>query len=160
MVVTDTPVIRRIQAQDLSGAIRLVQIESASNEWVDDIPQMLEAACLGDGRELRAVCVREREQVVGVGLYCLIAGAVGTAAIHAILVAPQERGRGFGSTIARFIRDDLQAIGARLIIAELPDDDRVSEYRAILWGIGLKEESRIPDYYKDGISRLQMRLDL
>ncbi|HEY8166896.1 MAG TPA: GNAT family N-acetyltransferase [Gemmatimonadaceae bacterium] len=158
--MTDTLTIRRIQAEDLSGAIRLVQSEAASNEWLDDIPEMLEAAVSGDGRELRAVCIREREQVIGVGLFGSIAGTIGTAAIHAILVAPQERGRGFGSQIARFIRDDLQAIGARLIIAELPDDHRVSEYRAILWGIGLKEESRIPDYYSDGISLLQMRLDL
>jgi ribosomal protein S18 acetylase RimI-like enzyme len=149
-----------MQQADLPGAIRLVQSEAASNQWLDSIPEMLESAVNSDGREIRAVCIMEGEHVAALGVYGLVAGAVGTGDIHAILVAPDARGQGLGSSIARFIRDELEALGTRLIVAELPDDRTVSAYRAILWGIGLKEESRIADYYRDGVSRLQMRLDL
>jgi ribosomal protein S18 acetylase RimI-like enzyme len=156
-VATD---IRRIQPADLPAAIALVEREAASNEWLGRIPELLDLAANGDGRETRACCVAEGADIIGIGVYGSIAGTIGTTAIDAILIAPQARGRGLGPAIARFIRDDLRASGARLIIAELPDDRRLSEYRAVLWGIGLKEESRIADYYRDGTSLLQMRLDL
>jgi ribosomal protein S18 acetylase RimI-like enzyme len=156
-VATD---IRRIQQADLPSAIALVEREVASNEWLGRIPELLDQAANGNGRETRACCVWDDAKIVGIGVYGSIAGTVGTTAIDAILVAQQARGRGLGPAIARFIRDELRASGAQLIVAELPDDRRVSEYRAVLWGIGFKEESRIADYYRDGTSLLQMRLEL
>jgi len=152
--------IRPLQPAELPAAIRLVESEAQSNEWLEPIPEMLEEAARGDGRERRAICVSDGDDIVGLGVYGFITGTEGTATIDAIVIAPDVRGKGLGSGIARYIREDVRAAGGRLMIAELPSDPAISEYRAVLWGCGFRQESRIEDYYRDGMSLLQLRLEL
>jgi hypothetical protein len=44
--------------------------------------------------------------------------------------------------------------GARLVVAEIPDDSRLANYRAVLATSGLAGVARVDDYYRDGVALL------
>jgi ribosomal protein S18 acetylase RimI-like enzyme len=48
----------------------------------------------------------------------------------------------------------------RVIFAEVPADPYLVRYRALLIAHGFMEESRIDDYYRDGVPQIISRLDL
>jgi hypothetical protein len=48
----------------------------------------------------------------------------------------------------------------RVIFAEIPADSHLIRYRALLISYGFVEETRIEDYYRDGVSQIISRLDL
>ena len=48
----------------------------------------------------------------------------------------------------------------RVIFAEMPADPYLVRYRALLISHGFLEETRIEDYYRDGIPQIISRLDL
>jgi len=55
---------------------------------------------------------------------------------------------------------DLASRRMRVIFAEMPADPYLVRYRALLISHGFFEETRIEDYYRDGISQIVSRLDL
>jgi hypothetical protein len=55
---------------------------------------------------------------------------------------------------------DLASRRLRVIFAELPADPYLVRYRALLISYGFFEESRIDDYYRDGIPMIVSRRDL
>jgi ribosomal protein S18 acetylase RimI-like enzyme len=98
--------------------------------------------------------------VIGLGVFGFIAGTVATGMIHCILVAPRSRRAGIGDRLLTRISTDLKAMGARIIVAEVPGDLAVMRFRALLLSHGFVEESRIEDYYGDGIPQIISRCEL
>jgi hypothetical protein len=47
-----------------------------------------------------------------------------------------------------------------MIVAEVPGDPSVMKYRALLIAYGFREETRIDDYYRDGVAQIISRFDL
>jgi ribosomal protein S18 acetylase RimI-like enzyme len=106
-------------------------------------------------------CVAERDgEIVGFGVYGIVAGTVGTGMIHAILVAPRSRRAGIGLRILEYAVADLASRRIRVIFAEMPADPYLVRYRALLLSFGFFEETRIEDYYRDGIPQIISRKDL
>jgi ribosomal protein S18 acetylase RimI-like enzyme len=106
-------------------------------------------------------CVAERDgELVGFGVYGFVSGTLGTGMIHAILVAPRSRRAGIGARILEYSTADLASRRMRVIFAEMPADPYLVRYRALLISHGFFEETRIEDYYRDGISQIISRLDL
>jgi hypothetical protein len=58
------------------------------------------------------------------------------------------------------IASDLSQAGCRLIFAEIPGDAAVVRYRALLLAYGFTEETRIDDYYRDGVPQIISRFEL
>jgi ribosomal protein S18 acetylase RimI-like enzyme len=146
--------------QDLAAALALLAWEQEKNPWVERLPELLRAAVDAPQGEYRA-CVAERDgEVVGFGVYGLIAGAVGTGVIHGVLVAARSRRAGIGLRIILHIAQDLAQSGARLIVSEIPGDAAAMKYRALLIAYGFAEETRIDDYYRDGVPQIISRFDL
>ncbi len=159
------PALRRLDVhaareQDLAAALALLAWEQEKNPWVHRLPELLRAAVDQPKGEYRA-CVAERDgEVVGFGVYGMVAGAVGTGAIYGVLVAPRSRRAGIGLRIMLHIAQDLSQSGARMIIAEIPGDSVAMKYRALLIAYGFSEETRIDDYYRDGVPQIISRFDL
>lgn len=146
--------------QDLAAALALVAWEQEKNPWTLRIPEILRAAIDDPEGEYRA-CVAERDgEIVGFGVYGLIAGARGSGILHGILVAPRSRRAGIGLRIVLHVATELANAGARVIVAELPGDPCVMRYRALLIAYGFLEETRIDDYYRDGVPQIISRFDL
>jgi len=152
--------IRAARESDLAAALGLLEWELTKNPWMGRTTELLKEATRGKGREVMA-CVAEREgELVGFGVYGFVAGTVGTGVIHAILVAPRSRRAGIGARILEYAAADLASRRMRVIFAEMPADPYLVRYRALLLSHGFFEETRIEDYYRDGISQIISRLDL
>jgi ribosomal protein S18 acetylase RimI-like enzyme len=146
--------------QDLAAALALLAHEQEKNPWMQRVPELLKAAVDDPNGEYRA-CVAVRDgELVGFGAYGTVAGTVGTAMLHAVLVAPRSRRAGIGLRIILHIASELVKSGHRMIIAEIPGDSAVMRYRALLLAYGFTEETRIEDYYRDGIPQIISRFDL
>lgn len=146
--------------QDLAAALALLAWEQEKNCWVGRIPELLRCAIDDPSGEYRA-CVAERDgEIVGFGVYGTIAGASGTGVLHGVFVAARSRRAGIGLRILLHISQDLANVGARMIIAELPGDPSIVKYRAMLLAYGFVEETRIDDYYRDGVPQIISRFDL
>ena len=159
------PALKRLEVRaaregDLAAALALLEGELTKNPWMERTGDLLKEAVRGKGREVMA-CVAEREgELVGFGVYGIIAGALGSGIIHAILVAPRSRRAGIGARILEYATADLASRRMRVIFAEMPADPYLVRYRALLISHGFLEETRIEDYYRDGISQIIARLDL
>jgi len=152
--------VRAACEDDLVALLPLLDWEINRNPWIVRVPEMLRSAVKEPDGEDRA-CVAHRDgELVGLGVYGMIGGTVRTGMIYAILVAPRSRRAGIGSRILFHAVDELAAAHARRIFAEVPGDPYVVRYRAMLISYGFMEESRIDDYYRDGIPQIVSRVDL
>lgn len=159
------PALRRLDVHaaresDLAAAIALVTAEQQKNPWMSRVPDFVRGAVADPVGEHRA-CVAERDsEIVGLGIYGMLSGALGTGMIHSVLVAPRSRRAGIGLRIVDHAAMEMKSAGARIIIAELPGDTVTMRYRALLISFGFVEETRIDDYYRDGTPQIISRLDI
>jgi ribosomal protein S18 acetylase RimI-like enzyme len=152
--------VRAAREEDLAAALALLDWEQQKNPWMERTAEILTAAVQKPGHEYLA-CVAERDgELVGFGLYGFVSGAIGTGIVYAVLVAPRSRRAGIGQRILEFATADLKSRRMRVIFAEIPADAHLFRYRALLISYGFVEETRIEDYYRDGVSQIISRLDL
>ncbi len=159
------PAMRRLEVhaareQDLAAALALLAWEQEKNPWLERLPELMKLSIDHPSGEYRA-CVAERDgEIVGFGVYGMVAGTVGTAVIHGVLVAPRSRRAGIGLRIILHIAQELANAGARMIVSEIPGEAAAMKYRALLIAYGFFEETRIDDYYRDGVPQIISRFDL
>ena len=159
------PALKRLEVRpardgDLAAVRALLEWELPKNPWLERTAELFSEAVIKPKGETQAcVAVRDSE-IVGFGVYGIVAGAIGTGNIHAILVAPRSRRAGIGLRILEYATADLASRRIRVIFAELPGDPYLVRYRALLLSYGFFEETRIDDYYRDGIPQIISRLDL
>jgi Acetyltransferase (GNAT) family. len=152
--------VRAVRESDLAAALALVERGRAEIRGFDRVPEILEQAARGVSGEYDA-CIIERDgECAGVGVYGLVAGTVGTAALYAVVVAKTAWQAGTGRAIVAHVVTYLTSRGVRLVVAELPGHESLSGYRLLLEEEGFVEESRVDDYYEDGIPLVQYRLEL
>jgi ribosomal protein S18 acetylase RimI-like enzyme len=80
--------------------------------------------------------------------------------MHAMAVAPDSRRHGLARALIDTFVATLKTRGARLILVEFPDAPELAIGRALLEQCGFREQSRVPDYFRDGIALCFLRLDL
>ena len=151
--------VRAAREEDLAAAFALLQFEQAKNPWVSRIPEML-ASSIDDPARYYRSCVAIRDgELIGFGICGMLAGAAGTGMIYSVLVAPRSRRAGIGQRILFHMSTELVGLGARVIFAEIPADPSIMRYRALLISHGFMEESRIDDYYRDGVPQIISRFN-
>ncbi len=152
--------VHAVREEDLAAALALLAWEQEKNQWLTRLPELLRAAVDDPTGEYRA-CVAVRDgELVGFGVYGLVGGTVGTAVIYGVLVAARSRRAGIGLRVMLHMMQDLTGTGTRMIFAEVPGDAIVMRYRALLLAYGFVEETRIDDYYRDGVPQIISRFDL
>ena len=150
--------VRPAREEDLGAALELIEEERRRNQWLEAIPDLLAGSIRGTTGDTWA-CIGESEAgCVGVGLYGIVAGTVGTGVVQAV-VTTDARSDAVGLAIFGYMLDLLQRHSARLVTAELPEDSSVDRYRLLLQASGFVQESRVEDYYADGVSLLHYRFD-
>ena len=159
------PALKRLEVRaaregDLAATLALLEWELSKNPWMGRTSELVRDAIRTRGHEAMA-CVAERDgELVGFGVYGVVAGTLGTGTIYAILVAPRSRRAGIGARLLEYACADLASRRMRVVFAEMPADPYLVRYRALLISFGFLEETRIEDYYRDGISQIISRLDL
>lgn len=105
------------------------------------------------GGEYQAVVAEQDGRPVGVVVFGLVAGSQGAGSLYAAAVAPDYRRRGVGRALVRAAAESLRAVGARFVIAEVPDDPRATaHFVELVASTGFTEAARVPDLYRDGVA--------
>lgn len=121
----------------------------------------LELAALAPGAEARALGSVCGERLDGVIVFGAFAGASGAGRIHLVIVDEASRRAGIGRSLAEAAIAQMRAARARFVLAELPDDAHaLPGANTFFAAIGFREESRVENLFRDGISLSFMRRDL
>jgi len=78
----------------------------------------------------------------------------GTYDLYWMAVAPEAQGRGFGRGLVVWLEKKVSEAGGRLILIETSSQPKYEKTREFYLGLGFKEASRIPDFYRVGDSRI------
>lgn len=154
-----TVVVRPAREEDLAASLRLIEEAQRRNQWLEPIPEILTSAIRGTAENTWACVAISEVDCVGVGVYGSVAGTVGTAAVQAIVTGTDPGSGSVALAILGYILDLLKRHGTRLATAELPEVSSLNHYRLLLQACGFVQESRIEDYYSDGVSLLHYRFD-
>lgn len=146
--------VRPAAVADRAALEAFIDRDTAGTAYADVPRYFLRLAFEARSSEARAAVAERNGEVIGFALYGDVAGSAGTARMHFISVAASARLRAVGRSLCAAAVADLVAGGARLVIAEVPDDPVLVSGRALLTRCGFAEEARVPDYYRDGVALL------
>lgn len=149
---TATFSIRRPVDSDRAAMYAFIAHDAAGTPYADVPLYFLRLALDGRVTESRAVVAERDGEVLGFALYGEVAGAVGTGRVHFVGVTASSRLNAVGVGLCEAAVADLAAAGARMVVAELPDDALLVSGRALLARCGFAEVARVPDYYRDGVA--------
>jgi ribosomal protein S18 acetylase RimI-like enzyme len=110
--------------------------------------------------EASAIVAESDGRLVGVAVFGLVAGAEGAGKMHGMAVAPEAQRHGIARALIEAFVEDLQQRGARFVLVEFPDAPELAGGRTLLQHAKFVEESRIKDYFRDGIALVFLRRDL
>jgi len=128
--------------------------------YIDRAMEVLQLAERGHDHEHRALVIARDGTVAALALYGAVAGALGVNKLHAAVVAPSVSVADVGHRLVSAILDEARSEGARLVVAEMPDDPAIGQVRALLASVGFEEEARVPDFYRAGVALTLLRLEL
>jgi L-amino acid N-acyltransferase YncA len=128
--------------------------------YIDRAMEVLQLAERGHDDEHRALVIARDGTVAALALFGAVAGAIGVRKLHATILAPSVSAADVGARLVTAVLDESRGEGARLVVAELPDDPVMGQTRALLASVGFEEEARVPDYYREGVALTLLRRDL
>jgi ribosomal protein S18 acetylase RimI-like enzyme len=140
---------RRAVVDDRPAMRALVEHDLAETPYATVAEYFLRLANDGAANESRAIVAERAGEVVGFALFGEVAGAIGTGRMHFVSVTASARLHAIGVGLCEAAVADLASKGARLIVAEVPDEPLLSPGRALLARCGFVETARVPDYFRD-----------
>jgi hypothetical protein len=127
--------------------------------YVDRVVELLAAAEHGDP-DNRALIIERDGTVAALAIYGAVAGTANTWRLSAAIVAPVVDVTEVGKAIVGTVVEHVKAYGARLLVAEMPEDPALIRSLALLQTNGFKEEGRVRDFFRDGVALIFLRKDL
>lgn len=145
----------------LPAAAQLLMRALALSPYAPEAMESLELAARSPDAELRALASVRGNSVHGVIAFGTFAGAVGAGRLHLVVVDEASRRDGVGRSLIEAAVARLRGEGARFLLAELPDDARALPHaREFLERLDFREESRVENFYRDGVSLALLRREL
>jgi hypothetical protein len=151
--------VRAAREEDLGAALGLIEEGRRRNQWLEPIPELLTSAIRGTAGSTWACVAVSDIACVGVGIYGIVAGTVGTGVVQVVVNATNAHSDSVALAIVGYMLDLLRQHGARMVTAELPEHSSVDNYRSVLQASGFVQEGRVENYYADGVSLLHYRFD-
>jgi len=140
----------RSAVDDDRAAMRaLVEHDLAGTPYATVVEYFLRLASDGASNESRAIVAERAGEVVGFALFGEVAGAIGTGRVHFVSVTASARLHAIGVGLCEAALADLASNGARLIVAEVPDEPLLLPGHALLGRCGFVETARVHDYFRD-----------
>ena len=127
--------------------------------YVDRVIELLTEAARGD-TDTQALVIERDGTVAALALFGEVAGTVRTWRLHTVLLSPRVEMRDVGHAIVEGLVDRVRALGARMLVAELPADAAYGRSLSLLRACNFDQEGRIPDYFRDEVALLFLRRDL
>ena len=151
---------RPLVPEDAQGTRTLLMGALGITPYIDRALEVLELAERGNDPEHRALVIARDGTVAGLVLFGTIAGTIGGARLHTAALAPGVGADDVGDRLMRAMTGVLREAGARFLLAEMPDDPALGKVFALLREHEFREESRVPDFYREGVALTFLRLDL
>jgi hypothetical protein len=151
---------RALDVGDAASARALVYAALGVTPYVDRVVELLEDAVRGKDREAKALVVERDGTIAGLAIYGLVAGTSGAAKLHALVLDRGVSADDVGGRLTLAAAAAAAQLGARLLIAELPDDPAVGAIPGVLLRHGFHEEARIPDFFREGVALSFLRREL
>ena len=107
--------------------------------------------------EARALAAERAGECVGLVVHGTVAGTAGAGRVYLVAVTASARLQGTASRLLDAAIAELHRARARFILAEVPDDPRLAPGRELLLRAGFAEESRVADFYADGVALTFLR---
>jgi hypothetical protein len=128
--------------------------------YVDRAMEILSLAERGHDPEHRALVIARDGTVAGLVLFGTIAGTVGGAKVHIAMLAPGVNVADVGARLLDAVAVAAREGSSRFLVAEMPDDPALGRSIELLRACGFSEESRVPDFFRDGVALSFLRRDL
>jgi ribosomal protein S18 acetylase RimI-like enzyme len=78
----------------------------------------------------------------------------GTYDLYWMAVAPEQQGLGLGKELVHWLEKRVVEEGGRMVLIETSSQPKYAPTRRFYTGLGYKEISRIPDFYRRGDDRI------
>lgn len=145
----------------LPEAVLLLERVLSGTPYLDGAVETLASAVQSPGAGGRAMGTIVDEHLESVIVFGFFGGAHGAGRLNLTVVEPEARRARMGWLLVEDAIDQLRHHGARFVLAELPDDPRaLIGAREFLESMRFREESRVENFYRDGIALSFMRRDL
>ena len=128
--------------------------------YVDRVVEVLDQAARGGDPEAQALIIERDGTIAGLVLFGVVAGTRGAARVHALVLNRGVDADDVGGRLVGAAASALALSGARLVVAELPDDPALGPVPGVLLRSGFREEARVPDFFRDGVALSLLRRDL
>ena len=138
----------------------LVEAEISRSRYRSAPRAALESVIAGTDPDSHGLIALREERVSGLVIFGTIAGSVGAGRLQLIITEPGARRVGIATALVHeaFLR--LRHGGARFTIVEIPDDPELAPGLALLRRCGFEEESRVADFFRDGVALMLLRREL
>lgn len=149
--------IRPMQAQDKPRVLELVRATRMfTPAEVAVAEELIDIYLDRPGQKDYEVVVveNEREETVGYMTWGPTPMTEGAYDIYWMAVSPSEQGKGWGKALVRWLEDELQERGGRMILIETSSQPKYAATRRFYANLDYKEVARIPDFYRPGDDRI------
>lgn len=153
--------IQALTATDLESVRAIV---ASTEMFYDDEIEMavdLGAECVSAGPEesgYHAYLAFDGAEPVGYICFGPTLLTQGTYDLYWLVVDKKVQGRGFGKELVKFVARAVRTMGGRLVIAETSGREDYVPTRAFYDRAGFKNVGEIPDFYREGDSKVTYML--
>jgi ribosomal protein S18 acetylase RimI-like enzyme len=133
------------------------EIERSGYPW--SVRSAVDAVLRGNDPESRGLVAVEDGRVVGFAVFGAIAGAVAAGRVQLVVTHRDARRRGIAAMLVGRAVAELAADGTRVAFAELPEDPESSSVKRLLIRCRFRIDSRVADYFRDGVDLVILRHD-
>jgi ribosomal protein S18 acetylase RimI-like enzyme len=121
----------------------------------------LRSAVNAPGTDGRALASMSGDDMEGVIVFGIFGGTSGAGRLHFVVVESRARRAGIARALVDAALDALRTDDARFGLAELPADPHdLPDARDFLNALGFAQESRVEDFYRDGVALSFLRREL
>lgn len=152
--------VRALRQEDLDAVSRLIRLDLQSSNYPYAARSALEALVGGADPDTSGLIAERGGDVAGVIVHGLIAGSVGAARLQWVVTDPSARHTGVARQLVVASLDALRQRGARVTFVELPGDPSLDPVKRLLTACGFAIETRVRDFYRDGVDLAVYRRDL
>lgn len=149
--------VRAMRPEDRESVLEIIRdTEMFTPQEIAVAEELIDIYLNRPGRKDYFLAVVEDENggVVGYLAYGPTPLTQGTFDMYWMAVAPEAQGRGYGKEMVRWVEDRVKAENGRMILIETSSQPRYQPTRWFYGGLGYKEISCIPDFYKPGDDRM------
>jgi ribosomal protein S18 acetylase RimI-like enzyme len=145
----------------LDRACAVVDRALHDTRYVAGALDALRSAVHAPGADGRALAGMSGDDIDGIVVFGIFGGTSGAGRLHFVAVEHHARRAGVGRALVDAAIDALRTENARFVLAELPDDPHaLPDAHRFLHALGFTQESRVEDFYREGIALAFLRREL